>query len=107
MHYYIIKYWSYSLTDKEQKLHHEKKSNWIEKFVAVNGIISLALTLYYKLYTRKGMFIFNPCHLSLLILVFLLFAPTTKFTRKVHTCWTAWLFGAIMALGIPHLEGVS
>lgn len=75
--------------------------------MAVNGIISLFLTFYYKLMTGKGLFIFNPCHISILVLIILLLAPTTNFTRKLHTCWASWLFGAMMAIGLPHLEGIG
>lgn len=107
LHVLIIRRWYHTLTSKQQEKHTIKHSNSFEKFVAFNCIVSLVLTLYYKMLTGKGIFIFNPCHVSLLLVVVLLLAPTTDFTRKLHTCWTAWLFGAIMALFIPHLYGIT
>jgi hypothetical protein len=34
-------------------------------------------------------------------------SPVNNTTRKLHTCWTAWLFGALLALLFPHLYGIS
>ena len=71
------------------------------------GLISLAFTFYYKLITHKLAFIFNPCHATILVQSLLLLLPNTVFAQKVHTYWTAWVFGGMMALMVPHLEGIS
>lgn len=106
LHLVIMKYWSPSLTTKEQSEDTPTNPNLLEKVFGILGIISLILTFYFKLVTRKGVFIFNPCHIALLMVVILLLSPTSDFTRKLHTCWTSWNFGALMALFIPHLYGV-
>lgn len=97
------------MVNKEQHENAKKahKSNWVEKFVALNCFISLVMTFYFKWITGKGLFIFNPCHLSLLVLAILLLVPTTNFTIKLSTCWAAFLFGPLMALTLPHLYGIS
>ena len=110
IHGVIIQKWNSSLTDKEQISHEKTESknpNFIEKIVAFLGVISLVLTFYYKWITGKGAFILNPCHVTLVITIYLLISPVNSFTRKIHTCWTSWLYGAVMALLIPHLEGIT
>jgi hypothetical protein len=69
------------------------------------GVICLILIMYFKIKTTKGLFIFNPCHIFLLMNLYLLIVEdnSTSFNRKLHTASTGWLFGAILALFIPHL----
>ena len=57
--------------------------------------------------TKKGLFIFNPCHITLIIMTVLLFSKSSLMMRKIHSYWTTWLFGAYLALMVPHLEGIS
>jgi hypothetical protein len=38
---------------------------------------------------------------------YLLLTPSTYSNRMLHTVWTSWLFGPIMALIFPHFEGVN
>lgn len=85
------------------------KPNLIERIAFALGVLCLAGITFMKLYTRKGIFIFNPCHACLLMELILLSAKdnTSPFTRKLHTAWQAWLFGAVLALSFPHLEGVG
>jgi hypothetical protein len=45
----------------------------------------------------------NPCHMTLLIQIYLLIRPSTQTNQKIHTMWTTWLFGAYMASVIPHI----
>ena len=75
--------------------------------VALSAVVCYIMTFYYKVITRKGMFIFNPCHMTLIVMICLMISPSTPFMKKVHTFWTTWLFGAFLALFIPHLEGIS
>ena len=50
------------------------------------------------------MFIFNPCHVTLLMMIIMLLAEkNTFFLQDLHTYWTAWIYGAFLALGSPHL----
>ena len=37
----------------------------------------------------------------------LLFSKSSLMMRKIHSYWTTWLFGAYLALMVPHLEGIS
>jgi hypothetical protein len=67
------------------------------------------MAVYYKVATKRGLFILNPCHITLLMMLVLLRAEdnSSPFMRKLHSIWTAWLFGAFGALYFPHLEDVS
>ena len=56
---------------------------------------------------RKGLFIFNPCHLSCLGVIVMCLKSSTSTMRTFHTMWTSWIFGAALALSVPHLNGVS
>jgi hypothetical protein len=81
----------------------------VEKIAFWIGLVSLILAVYYKVATKRGLFILNPCHITLLIMLVLLRAEDNSrpFMRKLHAVWTAWLFGAFGALYFPHLEDVS
>ena len=84
------------------------KRSAFQVFIAINSIISLIFTCYYKISTGKGLFIFNPCHVTLLgVTILLLWPENEKKIQRFHTYWTAWLSGAMMALVVPHLEGIS
>lgn len=107
VHSLALKYWNNSLVDDSQMKHKSVYPSLLEKITGIFGIISLFLTFYFKWITKKGIFILNPCHFSLLVVVILLFSPTNNTTRKLHTAWTSWLFGAMLALVVPHLEGVA
>lgn len=71
------------------------------------GAITFILTAYYKMAAGKGLFMLNPCHISLLGVIVLCVAPSTARMHKLHTMWTSWLFGAFLALFFPHLRGIS
>lgn len=79
----------------------------LEKAMAWLGILSLIVTFYLKLIYGKGVFIVNPCHATFIIQIVLLLSPSTTFMHKMHTAMTAWLFGAMLALMFPHLDGVT
>lgn len=84
-----------------------QSSSLFEKLVGLSSIVSLILTFYFKLITKKGLFILNPCHITLIIMTVLLFSRSTPLMLKLHTYWTAWLFGAYLAVLIPHLDGID
>ena len=83
------------------------KPNFIEYLVAFIGIIALLATAYMKISTGKGLFVLNPCHISILGVIVLCIAPSTRKMRKIHSMWTSWLFGATLAVLIPHLNGIG
>lgn len=107
IHVFLMKLWGSTLVSSKQQENAPVKPNFMEKLVAGLAIVCLVLTFYYKLMTGKGLFIFNPCHTALAMVVILLLSPTSKFTCQMHTCWTAWLFGAMLALTVPHLYGIT
>lgn len=49
----------------------------------------------------------NPCHINILIQIYLLLTKNTLKNRMLHTAWTGWLFGPYMATFIPHLNGID
>lgn len=50
---------------------------------------------------------FNPCHISISVVIILCLVPSTPAMRRLHTMWTTWIFGALLALLVPHLYGIS
>ena len=49
----------------------------------------------------------NPCHITILIQIYLMMNKNTKFNTMIYTAWTGWLFGPYMATFIPHLNGID
>jgi hypothetical protein len=78
-----------------------------EKRMAIFAFFSWILTLYFKLITGKGLFMFNPCHIVILIEIYLLLSKNTKTNVTIYTAWSGWLYGPYMAMIVPHLEGLS
>ena len=81
----------------------------IERICFWLGLASLLLTFYFKLITKRGLFILNPCHVALLFMLILLAAEdnTNIYLRRLHNAWTGWLFGAAAAFIFPHLEEIN
>jgi hypothetical protein len=75
--------------------------------MAFFAFISWILTAYYKLKTGKGLFMFNPCHITIMVEIYLLISVNTKRNIMIYSAWSGWLFGAYMASIIPHLAGIS
>jgi hypothetical protein len=75
IHFTISKKWAPHLVNPH--IQYSIKPNVVEKIFAIFGIVSLVLTFYFKLITGKGIFIFNPCHVALLLTVILLLLPTS------------------------------
>lgn len=97
-----------ALFDKDKKIR-KVQPNTFERIYFWLGVFSLVLTLYYKVITKRGFFILNPCHVTLLMMLILLRAEdnSNHNIRKFYTIWTAWLFGAFGALYWPHLEDIE
>lgn len=105
--YFFFK-WNNSLINvSSTALNKPINPTFLEKAMAWVGILTLVVTLYLKLVYGKGVFIVNPCHATFIIQIVLLLSPSTTFMHKMHTAMTAWLFGAMLALMFPHLEGVT
>jgi hypothetical protein len=83
--------------------------NHIEVVTFWVSVVTLIGTAWVKLDRGQGMFLFNPCHITLLMMIILLKTNNTSstFMKRMHTAWSALVFGAFAALLIPHLEGVS
>jgi hypothetical protein len=83
--------------------------NCIEQLCFWVGLLSFLFTFYYKIITKRGFFILNPCHITLIFELILLAAKdnTNVFLRRLHVAWSAWLFGAFAALILPHLEEID
>ena len=80
------------------------RPNMLEKVAVVVGVTSLIYTTYSKFSRREGLFMTNPCHISLLTLVVLLLGDNSSDRmRWLHTVYSGSLFGAFAALVIPHL----
>ncbi len=45
--------------------------------------------------------------MALIVFIILAVSPSTPFMQKLHNCWLTWVYGAYVAISIPHLEGVS
>jgi hypothetical protein len=103
-----LRNWGHTLIDNNKKIA-KLLPNIFEKIYFIIGLICLLLTIYYKVSTKRGLFIFNPCHISLAFLLVLLYAKdnTSLFMRKFHTAWSGWLFGALAAFVFPHLEDIT
>jgi hypothetical protein len=97
--------WRSSLVDGKVTVS-KMKINLTEKICFWVGLGSLLLTLYFKVVTKRGLFMLNPCHVSLVIMLVLLRAEDNSSLRMrwLHTAWTAWLLGPFGAIAWPHLE---
>lgn len=40
--------------------------NWIEKLIGYSSYFTLIVMIFYKLYTGRGVYMLNPCHMCLL-----------------------------------------
>jgi len=49
----------------------------------------------------------NPCHIAILIQIYLLLTKNTKTNIIIYSAWSGWLFGPYMATLIPHLNGID
>ena len=49
----------------------------------------------------------NPCHMAVLIQTYLLMNKNTSFNRLIYNHWSGWLFGAYMAIFVPHINGID
>jgi len=67
------------------------------------------LTLYFKVVTKRGLFILNPCHIALTMLLVLLKTEdnTSVAMKRLKVAFNAWLFCPFCALVLPHLEEIS
>ena len=71
------------------------------------GLLIFSATAYLRGLNGTMIWLLNPCHVTVLIQATLSLAPNTPLFQKVHTYWSAWVFGAMLALAIPHTYGLS
>ena len=83
--------------------------NFFERVMLCLGSACFIYTAYYKIITKRGLFLLNPCHIALLMLLFLLKARdnSTLFMRRFHSLWTGWWIGGLAGFLFPHLEDIS
>lgn len=69
------------------------------------GLLCFIYTAYYKIITKRGLFLLNPCHISLLGLLYILNAKdnNSQWMRKIHALWTGWWIGGLAGFLFPHL----
>jgi len=67
-----LRNWGHTLIDFNQKIP-KLLPNLFEKVYLAIGFICLLFAIYYKVSTKRGFFIFNPCHISLALLLVLLY----------------------------------
>jgi len=69
------------------------------------GLICLLCTVYYKISTKRGLFLLNPCHIAFVGLLYLLNAKDNDsiLVRKVHVLWMGWWIGGLAGLLFPHI----
>jgi hypothetical protein len=94
-----------SLTGRKE----EFRANWFEQLCLGVGVVCLGYTGWLKIVVRhEGLFMANPCHVSLLMLLVLLRGNNNSpAMRWLHTAYSGWTLGAFAALLIPHLEGLD
>ena len=107
LYLFVYKKWNSKLLGFEQVNRAVLKPNLAEYTVGALGLVALSLTMYYKISSGKGLFILNPCHVAISGVIVLCVMPSTVSMRKLHSMWTSWLFGATLAIIVPHLAGIS
>ena len=78
-----------------------------EKLYGIVSIVIVLIQFYLKMSTKKGLFIFNPCHTNLVFVAVLMLLPTSRNSKLIHLVWEPWIFGPIFALLFPHLYGIN
>jgi len=69
------------------------------------GLVCLLYTAYYKISTKRGLFLLNPCHIALIGLLYLLNVKDNSsiWARKFHAFWSGWWIGGLAGFLFPHL----
>eukprot|EP01137_Pigoraptor_chileana_P002385 Opistho-2@41157 len=82
-----------------------RKRTIVEHLATLSLLVTLGYTLYFK-YLRGGtLFLLQPCHISLAILIVLSFAPAGwKGAHLLFNMYFYWMWGAILALAFPDLR---
>lgn len=78
----------------------------VDVLASLSGFGVLIFIMYIKIQTKKGLFILNPCHMTLLVQSYLLIASKTEFNKAVHLCYISSVYGAVIALIFPHTNGI-
>ncbi|CAD8043136.1 unnamed protein product [Paramecium primaurelia] len=84
-----------------------KKPNIFEYLVGLACWGTFAVQTGYKLYTGRGVFMNNPCHIVLLMQGYVLLTKKHKFSAIVFICQLRWLYGVFAALKFPVITGLE
>lgn len=77
-----------------------------EKLIGLSCFATYIVMAAYKFYTRRGIFMHNPCHYVLLFSGILLTTEKTKTKAVIFISYMRWLFGPISALVFPVTTGM-
>jgi hypothetical protein len=79
----------------------------LEKIFGWISIVNFCMMVFYKLYTGRGVFLNNPCHVVLFVQGYLLLTEKTKNNAILYLCFTKWVFCPWFAIVFPSLEGMN
>jgi hypothetical protein len=89
----------------EVKLAHS--SSYLEKFLGCVSIFVFIMHCMYKIRTQQLIFIFNPCHVVILVEAYLLISPNDINQRIIYTVLMNTLFSPWIALFFPVTVGLT
>jgi len=78
-----------------------------EKLIGYSCIGTYIVMAGFKFFTRRGIFMNNPCHVILLFSGILLVTEKTKTKAIIFVSYLRWLFGPVSALALPALGGMD
>jgi hypothetical protein len=74
----------------------------MDKAVLVLLCGSYALTVYHKVFGDSYMYLLQPCHVNLLLLIFTMVGPKeSKVTRMAFNSYLHYIWATIFALSFP------
>lgn len=107
----IIMYYSWKRITRSKELDLTLVKNlspsiW-EKLIGYSCLITYFVMCCYKFYTKRGIFMQNPCHYVCLFSGILLVTKKTKLTAVVFISYLRWLYGPYSALAFPVTNGLD
>lgn len=78
------------------------RAHVMDKAVLVLLCGSYALTVYHKVFGDNYIYLLQPCHVNLLILIFTMVAPReSKVTKMAFNSYLHYIWATIFALSFP------
>ncbi|KAF9578555.1 hypothetical protein BGW38_005587 [Lunasporangiospora selenospora] len=76
--------------------------HWMDKVVLILLCGSYALTVYHKVFGDNFMYLLQPCHVNLLLLIFMMVSPPeSKVTKMAFNSYLHYIWATILALSSP------